>query len=142
MKCRRAIETMTITTNHHMPNTPHRQRGVIDLPEGLGPVVKRETNSARAEPQSAPARVETVTEKSRLLRSRLGILIATAFFIVLLVTIAWAFRYEVIPLGIPQRGEFQYIVKDRWTSEIEIVWQRADGKIIRTSRHPFDASDQ
>lgn len=124
-----------------MPNTPHGQRGVIDLPEGLGPV-ERKTDSARPEPESAPGRAETEAEKVRPLRPRSGILIATAVLIVLLVTVAWVFRYEVIPLGIPQRGEFQYLVKDRWTNEIEIVWQRADGKIYRTSRHPFDASDQ
>jgi len=122
-----------------MANTPHRQRGAIDLPEGLDPL-KSKTDSARPEPQSAPGRAEA--EKMRPLRPRSGIRIAAAVLIVLLVAVAWAFRYEVIPLGIPQRGEFQYLVKDRWTNEIEIVWQRADGKIYRTSRHPFDASDQ
>ena len=126
-----------------MANTPHRQRGAIDLPEGLDPL-KRKTDSAKLEPQSAPVRTkaEAEAEKMQPLRPRSAILIAAAVLIVLLVAAAWAFRYEVIPLGIPQRGEFQYLVKDRWTNEIEIVWQRADGKIHRTSRHPFDASDQ
>lgn len=55
-----------------------------------------------------------------------------------LLFIVWLFRFEVIPVGIPQRGEFQYIVKDRWTNEVEVVWQRADGKVFRSSRQLFE----
>lgn len=56
--------------------------------------------------------------------------------------VAWIssmFRYEVIV--VPQREQYytvQYLVKDRWTGEIEAVWQDARGKVIQSRHHVFD----
>lgn len=51
---------------------------------------------------------------------------------------AHMFRYEMIPVETAQVGVFKYIVRDRWTGEIEVVLQSADGAIRRGSRYVFE----
>ena len=55
--------------------------------------------------------------------------------------IIWALswlRFEVIPVPSSQPGFVQYIVKDRWTGEIEVVWQHFDGRVWRSHRQAFE----
>jgi len=54
---------------------------------------------------------------------------------------AYMLRYEVII--IPKASSYeltivQYLVKDRWTGEIEAIWQAPNGKVIQSKYHPFD----
>lgn len=56
---------------------------------------------------------------------------------------AYMVRYEVIL--IPQQDYqsiVQYLVKDRWTGNIEVVWQDSKGQVLQTKRHFFDSSQE
>jgi len=57
------------------------------------------------------------------------------------VFIIWIFfwlRFEVTPVPSSQPGFVHYIVKDRWTGEIEVVWHHFDGRIWRSHRQAFE----
>jgi hypothetical protein len=71
-------------------------------------------------------------------------LIATAtigIVLAILFCIAYMFRYEVIVVQKEDGSTFtiaQYLVKDRWTGDIEAVWQDTKGNVRQSKYHPFD----
>lgn len=118
----------------HMTSTRRKQFGVIDI-EALADIDRNKTETLQREPKQVQPEPKPDGPKAQ---RRWPVLFAVVVGLGVLLFIAWLFRYEVIPVGIPQRGEFQYIVKDRWTNEVEVVWQRADGKLFRSSRQLFE----
>ena len=121
-----------------MKNGRGKQRGVIDV-EGWSDREQKK-HSSQGDPEKTPGSITREQERSRTFRKRFGPLLAISVALLAIWWIVSQFRYEIIPVGIPQRGEFQYIVRDRWTDEIEVVWQRADGKLFRSSRRPFESA--
>ncbi len=51
--------------------------------------------------------------------------------------LAYMYRYGITPINIDNAESVQYIVKVRWTGEIEVVWQIHDGNFRRSLRTPF-----
>jgi len=103
----------------------------------MGPPGQKK-DASQLEPEKAPGPKTADHGEPLTSRKWLGRGLAICIVLLLLWWLTSQFRYEVIPVGIPQRGEFQYIVKDRWTDEIEVVWQRADGKLFRSTRRLFE----
>ena len=103
----------------------------------MGPPGQKK-DASQLEPEKAPGPKTADHGEPLTSRKWLGRGLAICIVLLLLWWLTSQFRYEVIPVGIPQRGESQYIVKDRWTDEIEVVWQRADGKLFRSTRRLFE----
>jgi len=60
---------------------------------------------------------------------------------IMMTVVANMFRYEVILVPKQEyQNIVQYLVKDRWTGEIEAVWQGSNGQFRQTKRHFFDSS--
>ena len=64
--------------------------------------------------------------------------VATALAIGFIIWVLSWLRFEITPVPSSQPGFVQYIVKDRWTSEIEVVWHHFDGRIWRSHRQAFE----
>jgi hypothetical protein len=82
-------------------------------------------------------RDQEIKQNSKHVIGRRGLMLAIAAA-VLLLWVAHMFRFEVIPIVSNLNGVTQYIVKDRWTGEIESVWQTPDGKVRRSSRQALE----
>ena len=120
-----------------------KQLGAIQI-EGLDPELQRKAEElGLAKPNSNAildaastlqvARVASATRKFRLVSITFGALIG--FF--LAAWVAFWVRYEVIPVPTTDAGYIRYIVKDRWSGDIEVVWHTANGTVRRNSRSAF-----
>jgi len=126
-----------------------QQRGMIDV-EGFENLGKSKEQMPSSKPQARDAtqdrdlegKYQEFKKSSKRAIGRLGLALAAAGAALLLLWVAYMFRYEVIPVANPGSGYsvtvIQYIVKDRWTGEIEAVWQQPDGKTRRSSRQAFE----
>lgn len=123
--------------------TLQKQRGAFDI-EGL----EKPGRSKGETPSSAPKTSQPPRDRDPegsyqefkrrsgrpLIRFRVALAAVAGAF--LLLWVAYMFRYEIIPVSATV-GTVQYIVKDRWTGEIEVVWQNPDGN-RKSSRQPFE----
>ena len=129
--------------------TAKQQRGIIEVEgfENLGRAKQQPPSSKQQAPSANPP-PDRETEYQEFKQGpkrtiwRLRWILAGAIAALLLLWIAYMFRYEVIPISNPGGGYsvtvIEYIVKDRWTGEIEAVWQQPDGKTRRSSRQAFE----
>lgn len=126
-----------------------KQRGMIDV-EGFENVGKSKEQMPSSKSQAGSAtqdhdlegKYQEFKQTSKRAIGRLRLVLAAAGAALLLLWVAYMFRYEVIPIANPGSGYsatvIEYIVKDRWTGEIEAVWQQPDGKTRRSSRQAFE----
>lgn len=76
---------------------------------------------------------------------RLFIVVAIVVAVGLIYGGAYMVRYEVIVIPKADASSItivQYLVKDRWTGDIEAVWQLPNGQVRQTKRHFFDSSQE
>lgn|SRR6266704_4811023 len=124
-------------------NRATRQRGMIHV-EGLSHP-ELESSTTTKPPHSQPTdrygpsgELPSPTKELKRTSFRFRNLFAAMATILLLLWIVYMFRYDVMPVGRGETGVVQYIVRDRWTSEIEVVWQAPNGEVRRKSRYPFE----
>lgn len=122
--------------------TPSRkQRAVIHI-EGLSPPEQKPWSGTTSPSEREDAAVSAgKTTVGRRPRRWLRIFLRGAVTVLAIGFIIWALswlRFEVIPVPSSQPGFVQYIVKDRWTGEIEVVWQHSDGRVWRSHRQAFE----
>ena len=119
-----------------------KQRGIWDI-EGLG----KFGESAEKKPQPNNTSPNHDLEGARQACKpgfkrpivRLGLVLAAVGVAILLWWVAYMFRYEVIAVTSTDFKYVSYIVKDRWTGQIEVVWQTAGGgKTFHSFHQPFE----
>src|SRR5260221_14240374 len=90
-----------------------KQRGAIEI-EGLETASPK---SPRTASPIAPAKV--IHARRELPWSRIAVALVAA---AVLLVVAFMYRYEITSIPTNEPNLIRYILKDRWTGEVEAVW--------------------